>query len=86
MLYNPASHRREDYLKRACEILMGILSPDTACGYVRNIGREGTESRICTLRELADEKVDMAVTVFIGNSMTKPVNGKLITPRGYETK
>ena len=86
VLYNPASHKRADYLKRACEILMSVCSPDTVCGFVRNIGREGTECKICTLRELADEKADMFVTVFIGNSMTKSVNGKMITPRGYELK
>ncbi len=82
-LYNPSSHKRADYLKKACEILMEKISPDTACGYVKNIGREGTVCKVCTLTELADEQVDMFTTVFIGNSMTKAVNGRLITPRGY---
>jgi precorrin-3B C17-methyltransferase len=85
-LYNPSSHKRADYLKKACEILMGKISPDTACGYVKNIGREGTVSKVCTLAELADEQVDMFTTVFIGNSMTRVVNGRLITPRGYKEK
>ena len=83
VLYNPSSHRRADHLKRSCDIMLTKMSPDTCCGYVRNIGREQTESRICTLRELADEKVDMFVTVFIGNSSTRFENGRLITPRGY---
>lgn len=83
-LYNPSSHKRADYLKKACEILMEKISPDTACGYVKNIGREGTVSKVCTLAELSDEQVDMFTTVFIGNSMTRTVNGRLITPRGYK--
>ena len=83
-IYNPSSHKRADYLKKACEILMEKISPDTACGYVRNIGREGTVSKVCTLAELSDEQVDMFTTVFIGNSMTRTVNGRLITPRGYK--
>ena len=83
-IYNPSSHKRVDYLKKACEILMEKISPDTACGYVRNIGREGTVSKVCTLAELSDEQVDMFTTVFIGNSMTRTVNGRLITPRGYK--
>lgn len=83
-IYNPASHKRKDYLKKACEILMRILPQDRACGYVRNIGREGSMKKICTLAELANEEVDMFVTAFIGNSQTKIVDGQLITPRGYK--
>ncbi len=85
-LYNPSSHKRADHLKLACGILMEVIPSETACGYVRNIGREGTESKVCTLKELADEKVDMFTTVFIGNSQTRAVNGRLITPRGYTEK
>ena len=65
---------------------MERISPDTACGYVKNIGREGTESKVCSLAELADEQVDMFTTVFIGNSMTRIMGGRLITPRGYKEK
>lgn len=82
-IYNPESHKRTGYLKRACEILLTVRSADTACGYVRNIGRDGCEKKVCTLAELMEEKADMFVTVFIGNSDTKIENGKLITPRGY---
>ena len=82
-IYNPASHKRADYLKRACDILLKRLSPDTACGYVRNIGRDGMEKKVCRLKELADQKADMFTTVFIGNSQTQIIGGRLITPRGY---
>ena len=82
-IYNPASHRRADYLKRACEILMRHASPETVCGVVRNIGREGQEARIMTLRELAEYPADMFTTVFNGNSQTKAIDGKMVTPRGY---
>ena len=83
-IYNPASHRRADYLKRACEILMRHASPDTVCGVARNIGREGQETRVMTLRQLADYPADMFTTAFIGNSQTRAVNGKMVTPRGYK--
>ncbi len=36
-----------------------------------------------TLKELRDYKADMFTTVFIGNSQTREVNGKMVTPRGY---
>lgn len=85
-LYNPASRKRADHLKRACEILMQDLPEGRVCGYVRNIGRCGEESKICTLRELSDEPADMFVTVFIGNSQTYAKDGRMITPRGYKLK
>lgn len=83
-LYNPASKKRSDYLKKACELIMRYKSPDTVCGTVRNIGREGESSRVCTLKELRDTQVDMFTTVFIGNSQTENIGGKMVTPRGYE--
>ncbi len=82
-IYNPASHTRKDYLKRACEILMKELSPERACGWVRNIGRDGCSAGVCTLKELADIDADMFTTAFVGNSQTKIADGKLVTPRGY---
>ena len=83
-LYNPASHSRPDHLKRACDILMAAgKSPDTICGYVQNIGREGERGTITTLGALRDTQVDMFTTVFIGSSQTKLLSGKMGTPRGY---
>ncbi|MCR5404143.1 MAG: precorrin-3B C(17)-methyltransferase, partial [Butyrivibrio sp.] len=49
-IYNPASRKRGDYLQRACEILMENLPGSTACGYVRNIGRDGCEQKVCMLK------------------------------------
>jgi len=83
-LYNPSSKNRTDYLKKACEILLRYKSPDTVCGYVKNIGRKGEESRVLTLGELKNTAIDMFTTVFIGNSETKVIRGKMVTPRGYK--
>lgn len=82
-IYNPSSKKRIDYLKKACEILLKYKSPETVCGYVKNIGRSGQESKTLTLFELMNTEVDMFTTVFIGNSQTKLIKGKMITPRGY---
>ncbi len=83
-LYNPSSRQRKDYLQRACDILLRERSGQTVCGYVRNIGREGESYGILTLAELRDTQVDMFTTVFVGNSQTRQVMGKMVTPRGYE--
>ena len=87
VLYNPASKKRKDHLQRACDILMeNGKSPETVCGYVRNIGREGEVRKICTLQKLRDTEVDMSTTVFIGSAETQHIGCRMVTPRGYEKK
>jgi len=82
-LYNPSSRGRSGHLKKACDILLRKLPAETVCGIARNIGRDGECSSLTTLGELRDTEVDMFTTVFIGNSRTKAINGKMVTPRGY---
>lgn len=82
-LYNPSSMKRKDYLRKACGIILEHQSPKTECGYVRNIGREGESAVLCRLEDLREASVDMFTTVIIGNSQTKQLNGRLVTPRGY---
>ena len=82
-LYNPASKKRADYLQKACDILLCHRAPETVAGIVRNIGRAEESARVLTLAELRDTPVDMFTTVFVGNSQTKNVQGKMVTPRGY---
>ncbi|MBE6990939.1 MAG: precorrin-3B C(17)-methyltransferase [Ruminococcaceae bacterium] len=82
-LYNPGSHRRTDYLQRACDILLETLPPETVCGMAREIGRAGENWQVTTLGRLRDTPVDMFTTVYIGNSMTRVISGKMVTPRGY---
>ena len=82
-LYNPASHHRRDYLRRACEILLRTKAPETVCGMARSIGREGESMRILTLAELCETEADMFTTVFIGSSQTRRIGETMVTPRGY---
>ena len=82
-LYNPASNARKKHLKNACEIIMERRSPKTPCGVVKNVGRAGEKRELLSLAELCDYKADMFTTVVIGNSATRIINGRLITPRGY---
>ena len=84
VLYNPASRRRANHLKKACEILMRHASAETVCGVARNIGREGAQTQLMTLRELSDFPADMFTTAFVGNQHTRMIDGKMVTPRGYK--
>lgn len=83
-LYNPSSKKRHDYLEKACRIVLEYQSPNTMCGYVKSIGRDGQHAQILSLEQLTTTPVNMFTTVYIGNSQTKVIAGKLVTPRGYQ--
>ncbi len=86
-LYNPSSRKRADYLQKACDILLTSgKNPETVCGWVRNIGREGQEKQLLTLGELRSAQLDMFTTVFIGSAGTRNIQGNMVTARGYEAK
>ena len=82
-LYNPGSRTRRENLQRACDILLQTRTPETVCGLAKNIGRAGESRQILTLGELRETEVDMFTTVFIGNSQTRIIGGRMVTPRGY---
>ena len=84
-LYNPSSRRRSGLLRKACDILLETRRGDTICGTVRNIGRAGQETRLLTLSELRYAETDMFTTVFVGSSVTRVLDGRMVTPRGYRT-
>ena len=86
VIYNPSSKKRSDYLAKACDIMMKYKSGETVCGYVKNIGRFGQESGVMSLAELRNFQADMFTTVFVGNSETQKVGGKIVTPRGYKSE
>ena len=83
MLSDLASRARPDYLKRACGILLRVLPKDRPCGVARNIGRTGEGYTLMDLSALERFDADMFCTVFVGNSQTRVIGGRLVTPRGY---
>lgn len=83
-IYNPSSKKRHDYLKNMCKIMLEYKNENTICGIVKNIGRDGEEKEILTLKQLTEKQVDMFTTVFIGNSQTKKIDDFMVTPRGYK--
>ena len=85
-LYNPESRKRPGYLRRACDILLECRNGEIICGLVRNIGRAQQSAQIMTLSKLRDTPADMFTTVFIGNSTTRVIDGRMVTPRGYEQR
>jgi len=82
-LYNPGSKKRAGHLRAACDILLETIPADRLCGIARHIGRDGQFVSLMTLSELREMEADMTETVFIGNSRTKSIGGRMVTPRGY---
>lgn len=83
-IYNPSSKKRQGYLQRACDIMLKYRDTETVCAVAKNIGRGGEKYDVLTLGELRDYEADMFTTVFIGNSETRNIKGKMVTPRGYK--
>lgn len=82
-LYNPSSHKRKDYLMRACDILLraiGRIEP-AAMSKISDVREQAIRS---VLGELRSAQVNMFTTVFIGNEGTQIIDGKLVTRRGYQ--
>ena len=84
VIYNPSSRKRSGHLAKACAILLKHIEESRPCGYAENIGRDGEGIRVCTLGELRNTAADMFTTVYIGNSDTVIINGRLVAKRGYK--
>ena len=89
-IYNPWSRKRRENFQRCCEILLEHRDPETPVGIVHGASREDEATVITdlgTLPELGEEDVvDMTTTIVVGNEDTYVWDGRMVTPRGYETK
>ncbi|MGV9398031.1 precorrin-3B C(17)-methyltransferase [Streptomyces sp. NPDC003668] len=81
--YNPRSRGRDWQLPKALAILAGHRDPATPVGVVRNASRPDESSRLTTLGGLDPATVDMMTVVTVGNTATRSVAGRMVTPRGY---
>lgn len=83
-LYNPKSSGRPELINEARDIMLKYKRKDTPVLIARNVGREGENYDITILDKMLDYEINMFSTVIIGNSNTKVLNNKMITPRGYK--
>ncbi|MFI2409373.1 precorrin-3B C(17)-methyltransferase [Streptomyces sp. NPDC018947] len=81
--YNPRSRGRDWQLPKALAILAGHREPATPVGVVRNASRPDESSRLTTLGGLDPATVDMMTVVTVGNTATREIAGRMVTPRGY---
>ncbi|MGW7495297.1 precorrin-3B C(17)-methyltransferase [Streptomyces luteogriseus] len=81
--YNPRSRGRDWQLPKALGILVEHRTPATPVGVVRNASRPDESSRLTTLGALDPATVDMMTVVTVGNTATRDIAGRMVTPRGY---
>ncbi|WP_344632652.1 precorrin-3B C(17)-methyltransferase [Streptomyces glaucosporus] len=81
--YNPRSRGRDWQLPKALALLAEHRAPDTPVGVVRNASRPGERVTVTTLGGLDPAAVDMMTVVTVGNTATRTVAGRMVTPRGY---
>lgn len=81
--YNPRSRGRDWQLLKALAILAEHREPTTPVGVVRNASRPDETSRLTTLAALDPATVDMMTVVTVGNTATREIAGRMVTPRGY---
>ncbi|MGW5367740.1 precorrin-3B C(17)-methyltransferase [Streptomyces sp. NPDC004009] len=81
--YNPRSQGRDWQLPKALAILAGHRDTATPVGVVRNASRTDESSRLTTLGGLDPATVDMMTVVTVGNTATRSIAGRMVTPRGY---
>ena len=85
-LYNPRSSKRVHQVEEAREILLSHRSAETPVGIVKSAMRDGETVVITTLDHMLDYPIGMLTTILIGNSQTRLLAGRMVTPRGYRNK
>lgn len=87
VIYNPSSRKRTDKLVKAMEIVLEIRG-NVPIGVVKNATRSGEEVFITYPEDIIRDpsKIDMHTILFVSNSETTILNGRMITPRGYSRK
>lgn len=86
VIYNPRSEKRDWQLEKALNLIREHRAGTTPVGIVKSAMRPEQSIRISTISELDEARVDMLTTLVVGNSRTRVLGGKMVTPRGYPEK
>ncbi|WP_042376072.1 precorrin-3B C(17)-methyltransferase [Streptacidiphilus melanogenes] len=82
--YNPRSRARDWQLPKALSILAEHRdAPATPVGIARSVSRPDEWHKVTTLAALDPTEVDMFTVVTVGNTASREVAGRFVTPRGY---
>jgi precorrin-3B C17-methyltransferase / cobalt-factor III methyltransferase len=81
--YNPRSKKRVNHLVEAAEIFRQHRPGTTPVGIVTAACDPDQEIICSDLDHFLDEEIGMRSLVIIGNSSTRMIDGRMVTPRGY---
>ncbi|MEZ0064854.1 cobalt-precorrin 5A hydrolase/precorrin-3B C17-methyltransferase [Streptacidiphilus sp. MAP12-20] len=82
--YNPRSRARDWQLPKALAILSEHRdAPTTPVGIARSVSRPDEWHKVTTLATLDPAEVDMFTVVTVGNTASREIAGRFVTPRGY---
>jgi cobalt-precorrin 5A hydrolase/precorrin-3B C17-methyltransferase len=84
--YNPRSRGRDWQLPKALAVLAEHRLPTTPVGIVHAASRPGERSEVTTLAAVDPTTlatIDMVTVVTVGNTATRAIAGRMVTPRGY---
>ena len=82
--YNPRSRGRDWQLPKALALLAEHRDPATTpVGVAHAVSRPDEWHTVTTLAEVDVTTVDMTTVVVVGNTASRTVAGRMVTPRGY---
>lgn len=82
--YNPRSRGRDWQLPKALALLAEHRDPATTpVGVAHSVSRPDEWHTVTSLAEVDVTTVDMTTVVVVGNTASRTVAGRMVTPRGY---
>ena len=84
VIFNPRSNTRVTQLEEAARIFLKHRPPTTPVGICKAIGSDEETAVISELGGFLSLDINMRSVVIIGNTSTRIIHGKMVTPRGYE--
>jgi len=83
VLYNPRSRGRPDLLRKALDLLAEGRGPDLPVAAVREAGSPSERIVRGRIVDFPVDRVDMKSLVVVGDTTTRWVGMRMVTPRGY---
>lgn len=83
VLYNPRSRGRPDLLRQALDLLARDRGPDIPVAAVREAGSSSERIVRGRIVDFPVDRVDMKSLVVVGDSTSRWVGLRMVTPRGY---
>ena len=82
-IFNPQSKERNWQLKKTIKMFLEKREKNTPVLIARQVGRKDQKISFSTLEDFPNGQIDMLTLIIVGNSKTKIVDNKFISPRGY---